>query len=89
MEKSQKKQLIADVICIVLFTAVVAMNLKLKNVNAMVIIGLLIAVAVIGLLTYKVAEKHIKESGMDNAYLILRNTASLCLLVIMLLEYIG
>lgn len=89
MEKNQKKQLIADVICIVLFTAVVAMNLKLKNINAMVIIGLLLAVVVIGLLTYKVAEKHIKESGMDKAYLILRNTASLCLLVIMLLEYIG
>ena len=89
MEKSQKKQLVADIICIIAFTVTVGLNLKLKNTNGIVVISLLIVVSMIEVLTFKVAKKQMKEKGMDDAYLILRNIAILCLLVIILLEYIG
>lgn len=89
MEKSQKKQLVADIICIIAITVAIAFNMKLKNLSVLVIISLLVVTVLIGALTYTIAKKQLKGKGMDDAYLILRNAAILCLLVFMLLEYIG
>lgn len=89
MKKNQKKQLVLDVLLVVMFTIVIGMNLNLKNITPMTILSIVAVTVMIGLLTFKVEKKQLKAIDMDDAYLILRNAVFLCVIVILLLQYIG